>query len=169
MIGSNFITQWGSFVFFGPFTIHPDYWGVGAARSCMEKTMEYIYNLNQMQFALITFPESPKHLTMYGKFGFHPKSLIVSFQKHISEDLLPSIKETITDTNNIYFLRKNIENFDILQDKFKEFTKSMVKGLDVNSECEGLLTHNLGSIVYITDQENRKDITGHDKLCNVYL
>ena len=32
LIGSNFISNWGSVGFFGPLTVHPDYWGKGVAR-----------------------------------------------------------------------------------------------------------------------------------------
>ena len=32
LIGSNFIANWGSVGFFGPLTIHPDYWGKGITR-----------------------------------------------------------------------------------------------------------------------------------------
>ena len=32
LVGSNFATNWGSVGFFGPLTIHPDFWDQGVAK-----------------------------------------------------------------------------------------------------------------------------------------
>src|ERR1700733_8484456 len=40
LIGSNFIAKWGSFGFFGPLTIEPEYWNRGVAQQLLVPTME---------------------------------------------------------------------------------------------------------------------------------
>ncbi len=40
LVGSNFVTNWGSVGFFGPLTVRPDYWDRGIATRLLEPTME---------------------------------------------------------------------------------------------------------------------------------
>src|SRR5690349_5338188 len=40
LVGSNFISKWGSVGFFGPLTIRPDFWERGVAKSLLEPTMQ---------------------------------------------------------------------------------------------------------------------------------
>jgi hypothetical protein len=39
LVGSNVITRWGSFAFFGPLTVVPEYWDHGVAQRLLESTM----------------------------------------------------------------------------------------------------------------------------------
>src|SRR5580698_10136810 len=39
LIGSNVATRWGSFGFFGPLTVLPEYWDRGVAQQLLEATM----------------------------------------------------------------------------------------------------------------------------------
>ena len=39
LIGSNVVTRWGSFGFFGPLTVLPEYWDRGVAQQLLEATM----------------------------------------------------------------------------------------------------------------------------------
>jgi hypothetical protein len=39
LIGSNVVTRWGSFGFFGPLTVLPEYWARGVAQRLLESTM----------------------------------------------------------------------------------------------------------------------------------
>jgi predicted N-acetyltransferase YhbS len=40
LVGSNFVTNWGSFGFFGPLTVEPRLWDQGVAQRLLEPTME---------------------------------------------------------------------------------------------------------------------------------
>jgi hypothetical protein len=39
LIGSNVVTRWGSFGFFGPLTVLPEYWDRGVAKRLLASTM----------------------------------------------------------------------------------------------------------------------------------
>ena len=39
LIGSNVVTRWGSFGFFGPLTVLPEYWDHGVAQQLLQATM----------------------------------------------------------------------------------------------------------------------------------
>jgi hypothetical protein len=42
LVGFNFVTNWGSVGFFGPFIVHPDYWDQGIAKQLLGPTMKFL-------------------------------------------------------------------------------------------------------------------------------
>src|SRR5512135_1135654 len=75
LVGSNFVTGWGSVGFFGPLTVHPDFWDRGVAQQLLEPTLALFDTWNCRHTGLYTFSHSPKHLGLYQKFGFWPRDL----------------------------------------------------------------------------------------------
>ena len=61
LAGSNFTTNWGSVGFFGPLTIHPEYWNQGIAQKLLEPTLELFDKWNTKHAGLFTFANSPKY------------------------------------------------------------------------------------------------------------
>ena len=72
LIGSNVVTRWGSFAFFGPLTILPDYWNRGVAQQLLAATINVIDRWGVRRSGLFTFPNSLKHVGLYQKFGYWP-------------------------------------------------------------------------------------------------
>jgi len=72
LIGTNAITRWGSFGFFGPLTVLPDYWNRGVAQRLLESTMKVFAGWGVRQTGLFTFPNSALHIGLYQKFGYWP-------------------------------------------------------------------------------------------------
>src|SRR3974377_711031 len=70
LIGSNFAANWGSVAFFGPLTVHPDFWNQGVAKKLVAPTLELFARWGAKHEALYTFSNSPKHLALYQHFGF---------------------------------------------------------------------------------------------------
>src|SRR5712691_8940197 len=81
LIGSNVAANWGSFGFFGPLTIHPQYWDRGVATSLLAATMEIFREWGLRHIGLYTFANSPKHVGLYQKFGFWPRFLTAVMAK----------------------------------------------------------------------------------------
>ena len=75
LIGSNVVTRWGSFGFFGPLTVLPEYWDRGVAKRLLEATMTIFDRWGLRHTGLFTFPHSPKHVGLYQKFGYWPRYL----------------------------------------------------------------------------------------------
>jgi GNAT superfamily N-acetyltransferase len=75
LIGSNAVTQWGSFGFFGPLSVLPEYWDRGVAQRLLEATMGTFDAWGVRHTGLFTFPYSPKHVVLYQKFGYWPRYL----------------------------------------------------------------------------------------------
>lgn len=81
LIGSNVVTRWGSFGFFGPLTILPEFWDQGVAQRLLEKTVELFDAWGVHQSGLYTFATSAKHVNLYQKFGYWPRYLTAIMTK----------------------------------------------------------------------------------------
>ncbi len=75
LIGSNVVTRWGSFGFFGPLTVLPEFWDSGVAKMLLEGTMTVFDRWGVRHSGLFTFPHSAKHIGLYQKFGYWPAYL----------------------------------------------------------------------------------------------
>ncbi|MBF6024606.1 GNAT family N-acetyltransferase [Lysobacter niastensis] len=83
LIGSNFAAHWGSFGFFGPLTVHPDYWDRGVARLLLAETVAMFERRGTRQTALFTFPHSAKHVGLYQKYDYWPQQLTAVMSKAV--------------------------------------------------------------------------------------
>jgi GNAT superfamily N-acetyltransferase len=81
LVGSNFAADWGSVGFFGPLSVHPDLWQQGVAKRLMQATMELFAEWKTKHLGLYTFADSPKHIGLYGRFGFWPRFLTAVMSK----------------------------------------------------------------------------------------
>ena len=81
LIGSNVVTRWGSFGFFGPLTVLPEYWDQGVAQRLLEATMSVFDRWGVRHTGLYTFPHSAKHIGLYQKFGYWPRYLTAVMTK----------------------------------------------------------------------------------------
>lgn len=75
LVGSNFATRWGSFAFFGPLSVRPDWWERGIAQRLLDATMQRFADWGVSHAGLYTFAESPKHVALYERYGFAPHYL----------------------------------------------------------------------------------------------
>ena len=85
LVGSCFATNWGSFGFFGPLTVAPEYWGRGIAQQLLGPTMEILRGWGVRHAGLYTFAHSPKHMALYQKFGFWPRDLVANVVKPVGD------------------------------------------------------------------------------------
>src|ERR1700689_5889220 len=72
LLGTNVVTRWGSFGFFGPLTVLPEYWDHGVAQRLLEPTVKVLDGWELRHSGLFTFAHSAKHVGLYNKFGFWP-------------------------------------------------------------------------------------------------
>jgi GNAT superfamily N-acetyltransferase len=83
LVGSNFVTSWGSVGFFGPLTVRPELWDRGIAKRLLEPTMARFAEWGTRHAGLFTFAHSPKHLSLYQRFGFWPRFLTAIMAKRV--------------------------------------------------------------------------------------
>jgi GNAT superfamily N-acetyltransferase len=162
LLGSNFTANWGSVGFFGPLTIHPDYWSKGIAKRLMEPTIQLFSKWNTKHAGLFTFANSPKHIGLYQKFDFWPRFLTAVMSK---ETLQPEHEKE--KTNGLKFSKYSELVFDgtykdekHLLEECKKLTNSVYEGLNLETEIRSVRKQKLGDTIMLWRQEDQND--NHD-------
>jgi GNAT superfamily N-acetyltransferase len=145
LIGSNFATNWGSFGFFGPLTIHPNFWDRGVAQQLLVPTMELFRRWGCRHLGLYTFAQSPKHMSLYQKCGFWPRDLVATIAKDVGEG------SGKLDSGVSRFSKEQPDNRNALLAACRELTGSIFEGLDVSREIRAVDEQKLGDTVLVWD------------------
>src|SRR5271168_138996 len=141
LIGSNVATRWGSFGFFGPLTVLPEYWDCGVAQRLLEATMTIFDRWGVRHTGLFTFPQSAKHVGLYQKFGYWPRYLTAVMMFTPPPNLAaPTLLST---------LPKSQREQAILE--CAKLTNKIDKGLDLTGEIRAVLSQRTGDVVLIRD------------------
>jgi GNAT superfamily N-acetyltransferase len=141
LIGSNVITRWGSFGFFGPLTVLPEFWDRGVAQRLMEATMKTLDAWGVRQCGLFTIPNSAKHVGLYNKFGFWPGQL-TALMKYAPTDAAAKNEGVLLSS-----LKKSRREEAIRA--CARLTTGLQTGLDLSDEMRAVLTQHIGDIVLI--------------------
>ncbi len=139
LVGTNFVTDWGSVGFFGPLTVEPSLWNQGVARALLDATMPVFDRLGTQHRGLFTFAQSPKHVSLYQDYGFLPGFLTVILRKPVagSSDP-PTVFSDLADRGAGLAAAAAV-------------TGSVLEGLDVRREIEATSRQDLGDTVLVED------------------
>ena len=138
LIGSNVVTRWGSFGFFGPLTVLPEYWDRGVAQRLLEATMEIFERWGLRHTGLYTFAHSTKHVALYQKFGYWPRYLTAIMTG-------PSEAKDAETPTLLSSMRKS-QREEAIQ-ACARLTHKIDKGLDLTGEIRALLAQRTGDAV----------------------
>jgi hypothetical protein len=164
LVGSNFTANWGSVGFFGPLTVHPDYWDKGVARSLMEPTMQLFSKWNTKHSGLFTFAQSPKHVSLYQKYGFWPHFLTAVMSKAMSPNSANSINNESLQWSKYSDVSKMKKGSDeYLINGCRRLTNSIYYGLDLRVEIMSVIRQKLGDIVLIWDPDSTNNTTSNNR------
>jgi predicted N-acetyltransferase YhbS len=144
VVGSNFATRWGSFGFFGPLTVRVDLWDQGIATRLMEPVMELLERWGVRHAGLFTWPESPKHIGLYNKFGFWPQQLNPVLAQQISAPAGPVAYETFSAA------REEGSANDVLEE-CRRVAGAIYEGLDLEREIVAADKQGLGDTVLLSE------------------
>jgi hypothetical protein len=142
LIGSNFAANWGSFGFFGPLTVDPEYWNRGVAQQLLAPTMEIFRRWGTKHLGLYTFANSPKHIALYQKFGFWPRDLVAMMAKNVEGPAAP-----VSQVSHFSGV-KHDERPQALA-VCREVTDRNFAGLDVTREIEAVAEQKLGDALLV--------------------
>ncbi len=144
LIGSNVATRWGSFGFFGPLTVLPEYWGRGVAQRLLEATMTIFDRWGLRHTGLFTFPQSAKHVGLYQKFGYWPRYLTAIMTR--TPEVNPARKVKPADAQALLSALTKGQRERAIQACGK-LTHKIDKGLDLTGEIRAVLAQRTGDIV----------------------
>jgi GNAT superfamily N-acetyltransferase len=142
LVGSNFVTQWGSFGFFGPLTVEPQLWDQKVAQRLLEPTVELFEKWGCRDTGLFTFAHSPKHIALYQKFDYWPRFLTSMMSKQVA----PSTQHTYTRFSELPLAQKE----EALA-ACRETTDAIYDGLDVSREIRAVDSQRLGDTILLLD------------------
>lgn len=158
IVGSVFVGNWGSVGFFGPLTIHPDYWNGGVAQLLMRQVMECFGRWGTRHMGLYTFPTSMKHLGLYRKFGFWPRCLTISMEKKV-EVAGVGVKVAAEASMGVdvgaglvtwtRFSDVPADGREGMIDRCRAVTGKVLEGLDVGVEIRSVAGQRLGETVLL--------------------
>jgi N-acetylglutamate synthase-like GNAT family acetyltransferase len=141
LVATNFVMRWGSVGFFGPLTVHPDFWERGIANRLLEPTMELFAQWETKHAGLFTFAHSTKHVHLYQKFGFWPRYLTAVMTKKIaSRRRVPMMSK--------YSELTNCRREECLK-ACRELTGTVYEGLDLEREIQAVTKYDHGDTVFI--------------------
>jgi GNAT superfamily N-acetyltransferase len=144
LIGSNVVTRWGSFGFFGPLTVLPDHWDRGVGQQLLQSTMKLFDRWGVRHTGLFTFPHSAKHVALYQKFGYWPRYLTVVMSRTPEAGTAQLTKGTDGSTL-LSKLAKSQRQQAI--EACGKITHNIDKGLDLSGEIRTVLSRRTGDVV----------------------
>ncbi|MGA3201985.1 MAG: GNAT family N-acetyltransferase [Bryobacteraceae bacterium] len=144
LIGSNVATKWGSFGFFGPLTVLPEYWDRGVAQRLLETTMKIFDRWGVRHTGLFTFPQSAKHVGLYQKFGYWPRYLTALMTRTPEGNSVPHAKRA--DAPVLLSTLSKSRREQAIQVCGK-LTNRIDKGLDLSDEIRAVLARRTGDVV----------------------
>ena len=143
VVGSVFVGNWGSVGFFGPLTIHPDYWNSGVAKLLLQQVMACFERWGTRHMALYTFPTSLKHVGLYRKFGFWPRFLTIVMEKEVPVD------GAAAEVSWTKFSDVPMAEREGMLDRCRALTGKVFEGLDVGVEIRSVAGQQLGETVLL--------------------
>jgi GNAT superfamily N-acetyltransferase len=138
LIGSNVVTRWGSFGFFGPLTVLPEYWDHGVAQRLLEATMTIFERWGVRHTGLYTFAQSAKHVALYQKFGYWPRYLtaIMTGPSESKGSEVPTLLSSMNKSRREEAIQA-----------CARLTHKIDKGLDLSGEIRAVLAQRTGDVV----------------------
>ena len=168
LVGSNFTANWGSVGFFGPLTVHPNYWDKGVGRSLMEPTMQLFSKWNIKHSGLFTFAQSPKHISLYQKYGFWPYFLTAVMSRVV---VSPNSANNVNNERLHWSKYSDISKKEKVSDEYllnvcSRLTTAIYDGLDLRVEIMSVIRQQLGDIVLIWDLDSTNNKNNDDTTSN---
>jgi predicted N-acetyltransferase YhbS len=147
LVGSNFVTRWGSVGFFGPLSIRPDRWNSGLAQPLVAAVCGELDRWGVRHAGLCTFPHSTKHVWLYQKFGFYPRFLTPIMAA-------PAARGGTLSGNSRYSTLSSGERQEA-ENATRGLTDELYEGLDLRGEVRTVAARNLGDTLLLWEGESR--------------
>jgi Acetyltransferase (GNAT) family len=154
LVGSNVVTKWGKFGIFGPLSVRPEMWDMGIAQRLLKRTMEMFSGWQTTQEGLFTFAQSPKHVGLYQKFGFHARFLTAIMEK--KAQVQGPEREERLDFDTFSGLVGSEDREGTLKE-CQELTGGIYPGLDLSDEINMVHDLKLGDTILVREDSR---ITG---------
>jgi GNAT superfamily N-acetyltransferase len=144
LVGINIASNWGSVGFFGPLAVIPEFWDRKVGQVLMEAVMDQFAAWGNRHLGLFTFPQSPKHIHLYEKFGFFARFLTPIMSKAVAPQPTPAGQWSVYST-----LGEGERAAAVTA--CRELADAVYDGLDLTHEIEATDVQQLGDTVLLLD------------------
>jgi N-acetylglutamate synthase-like GNAT family acetyltransferase len=143
LLGSNLMTRWGSVAYFGPLSVRPDAWEGGVGKKLVAATLRQFDTWGVKLRGLYTFAQSPKHVGLYYKHGFHPRFLTPVMGNRVHPEANADDWKRFSEVPE--------SGRDGLLEEVRAVTNAMYPGLDITDEMLTVAERDLGDTVLLED------------------
>ena len=150
LVGSAFATRWGSVGFFGPITVDVPHWDRGVAQRLLEPIMGCFERWGTRLDGLFTFAQSPKHVGLYSKYGFWPRSLTAILGKPVDGGADAPTERRRGETPSTFSAARAEEKTALLE-AARRVADSVYPGLDLEQDIRAADEQRLGDTVLLRD------------------
>jgi GNAT superfamily N-acetyltransferase len=144
LLGTNVVTRWGSFGFFGPLTVLPEFWNRGVAQRLLEGTMTIFDRWGLQHTGLFTFAQSAKHVGLYQKLGYWPQYLTAIMMRAPDANTPPQADSSREPVLLSTFKKREREDAIAA---CQRLTGKIKKGLDLSGEMLAALAQRTGDVI----------------------
>lgn len=153
VVGFNFIHIWGSFGWFGPFGVCPEYQGKGIGKALISETIRILkrdYGVSSI--GLNTMPESQYNVGFYMNLGFTPLELSLNLKKNL--DLSCELQETFPKKYQVNRMDINDEEkYSTLKENLKLMSNKVFNNFDLSSELLLIKNEGFGTTITLNAYE----------------
>jgi predicted N-acetyltransferase YhbS len=138
-VGSIVATRWGDVGLLGPLSVVPRLWRRGIGSALVEAAVAVLDRSGATHQGLFTFPDSPRHLTFYQRFGFWPRQLTVVMSAAVTGAEPRSGRRMSVEA------RRRTE----LVVACAGITAAVRPGLDLSGEIDAVLDQRIGDVLLV--------------------
>ena len=145
IVGTALAATWGTLGLLGPVAVLTNYQNQTIGQQLIRAVQEFFEENKATIHGIVTYPSSPKHLALYHKFGYKPKSL-VAIMVRMLERVVPPAKPAAAapappkPAKGAVVLRR----FSTLEEtkkkaalqRFQRITNGIWRGMDLAKEIE---------------------------------
>ena len=143
VVGSVFVADWGSVAVIGPLTVRPDCWDQGIAHRLLDPATSLLADWGTRHAGLFTFADSPKHLGLYQRYGFWPRTLTALVEAPVRA---PSGAVAYRRLSEL-----DAAGREAAFAAARALTGAVYPGLDLSREIRSVLSQGLGETVLVDD------------------
>jgi len=161
IVGAALAVTWGSLGLLGPVAVLTNYQNQTIGQQLLRAAQEFFHENKATLHGCVTYPTSPKHLFLYHKFGYRPKSLTCVMSRVIDRTPPRTAPAAAKPSKTSLTVRR----FSTLEEtkkkaalaRFHRITNAVCRGMDVSKEVEIVDGLALGDTLLL---ERGRDLVG---------
>lgn len=137
IVGAAVAVMWGTLGLVGPVAVLPNYQNQDIGQQLVAACQAFFDENKAALQGLVTYPNSPKHLSFYQRFGFRPRGLVTITAKPLDRrEIVQAVKAMKPGlaVRRYSSLEEAKKKAAIL--KLRRITNGVARGLDVGKEVE---------------------------------